>query len=158
MPLKWVRGENPYEVNHYGILQVGAHANPRVITFRRKDLERKISGGGEHRVAGKRVTEADLAEAESRLLDPARRASEALLVHARPGADRGHLPELCAAVEKAATLEPSSRPLPLANLGALVPLVPPLRTAELPRPSWTDLPVPGPDHPQDVQADVQFDL
>lgn len=158
MPLKWVRGENPYRLNYFGILQVGADANPRVITFRRKDLERKIGGGGEHEVAGRRITEADLAEAESRLLDPARRVSEALLIHPRPATNTGRLPELCTAVEEAATLEPSRRPLRLTDLTDLTPLVPPLLSADVPRPPWADLPVPGPDSPQDVQADIQFDL
>lgn len=158
MPLRWVRGENPYLRNYFGILEVGAHVGPRMITFRRKDLERKIGGGGEHRVGDRPVNEADLAEAESRLLDPARRAAEALLVHPRPATTTGRLPDLCAAVEEAATIEPLSRPLRLTNLTALAPLVPPLHPVDLPRPSWTDLPVPGPDSPQDAQADVQFDL
>ncbi|MFC5053433.1 hypothetical protein [Saccharothrix xinjiangensis] len=158
MPLRWVRGENPYRLNHFGVLQVGADANPWVITFRRKDLERKISGGGEHRVADRLVTEADLAEAESRLLDPVRRVSEALLVHPRPATNTGRLPELCAAVEEAAALEPSRRPLRLTDLADLAPLVPPLAAADVPRPPWADLPVPGPDGTHDAQADVQFDL
>ncbi len=158
MPLTWVRGENPYRLNHFGVLEVGADANPRVITFRRKDLERKIGGGGEHRVDGRLITEADLAEAESRLLDPARRVSEALLVHPRPATNTGRLPELCAAVEEVATLEPSRRPLRLTDLTALAPLVPPLPAADVPRPAWEELAVPGPDDPRDARADIQFDL
>lgn len=158
MPLEWVRGENRYRLNFFAILQVGAYATPRMIRFRRTDLSRKISGGGEHRVAGRKITEADLAEAESRLLDPVRWASEVLLVHHRPATDEGRLPTLCAAVENAATLEPSRRPLRLTDRTALAPLVPRLHTADLPRPSWTELPVPGPASSQDLQADAQFDL
>ncbi|MER5389757.1 hypothetical protein [Saccharopolyspora sp. NPDC002686] len=158
MPLRWGRGENPYRENYFGILQVGSHASPLLITSRRRDLQRKIGAGGEHRVAGRTITEAELAEAESRLLDPARRAAEALLVHARPATHTGRLPELCAAVEEAATVEESSRPLQLTNLAALAPLVPPPHPADLPRPSWADLPVPAPDSPEDTRADVLFDL
>jgi hypothetical protein len=158
MPLRWVRGQNPYRLNYFGILQVGAHASPRVIRFRRTDLTRKISGGGAHRVAGRQITEADLAEAESRLLDPVRWTAEVLLVHHRPATDKGRLPDLCAAVEEAATIAPSSRPLRLTDIKALVPLIPRLHAADLPRPAWEDLPVAGPTSLHDLQADVQFDL
>lgn len=158
MPLRWARAENPYLRNYFGILQVGSHAGPLLITSRRRDLQRKIGAGGEHRVGGREITEAELAEAESRLLDPARRAAEALLVHARPATHTDKLPELCAAVEQAAAVQPSTRPLRLTNLAALAPLVPPPHPADLPRPSWADLPVPGPDSPEDTQADVLFDL
>lgn len=158
MPLRWARDENPYRMNYFGILQVGSHARPRLISSRRASLARKISNGGEHRVADRTITEADLAEAESRLLDRPRWALEVLFVHPRPATDEGRLPELRAAVEDAATLTPSSRPLPLTDLTALVPLIPGPHPADLPRPSWPDLPVPGPASPQDLHADVQFDL
>jgi len=158
MPLSWRRGENPYRLNYFGILQVGAQASPGLIRFRKADLTRKISGGGEHQVAGRAVSEADLAEAEARLLDPASWASEVLLVHPRPAADEGRLPGLCTAVDEATASGPRARPFPLADLVSLAPLIPRLHEADLPRPSWTDLPVPGPDSPQDRNADIQFDL
>jgi hypothetical protein len=158
MPLRWKRGENPYRVSYFGILEMGAHANPRQIRFRKTDLIRKISGGGEHRVADRAVSEADLTEAESRLFDPAVWASEALLVHPRPATDEGRLPDLCAAVDEATALDPLARPLPLSDLTTLAPLIPPLHEADLPRPSWADLPIPAPGSPEDHRADIQFDL
>jgi hypothetical protein len=158
MPLRWSRGANPYRLNYFGILKVGGHANPRVITSSRNDLTRIVGSGGEHRVMDREITEADLSEAATRLLDPVWRAAEMLLVHPRPGTDEGRLPDLCAAVEAAAAPPPAGRPLRLTDLTALVPLVPRLQLEDLPRPSWTELPVPGPASPQDLQADIQFDL
>jgi hypothetical protein len=81
-----------------------------------------------------------------------------LLVHAPPGTDEGRLPELCDAVEDAATLPSSDGPLRLTDLTALALLIPRLHPADLPRPSWAELPIPGPASPQDLHDDIQFDL
>lgn len=158
MPLRWKRGENPYRLNYFAILQVGAHASPSRITRRRKELTQKMDGGGEHRVDDQVIGKAELAEAGKRLLDPASWAAEVLLVHPPPETGEEKLPELRAAVNEATAPIPSARPLPLANLPALAPLIPRPQVADLPRPSWADLPVPGPDSPQDLSEDLQFDL
>jgi hypothetical protein len=158
MPLKWRRGENPYLLSYFGRLQIGAHASPRQINAQVKNLTRQIKGGGEVRAGDRVISRADLTEAEARLLDQATWAAEVLLVHAGPGRATGHLPALCAAVTEAAALASMARPLPLADLTALAPLIPRPQAADLPRPSWGEFPVSAPDGPQDLAADIQFDL
>lgn len=158
MPLRWKRGENPYRLNYFAILGVGAHANPRRIANCRDDLKRKIRGGVKHRVEGRSFSETDLDDAGSRLLDPVFWTSEVLLVHPPPATDEGRLPGLRDAVNEATAPGPPARPLPLADLAALAPLIPGLHVADLPRPSWTELPVPDPDSPRDLDSDIQFDL
>jgi hypothetical protein len=157
MPLRWIRGHNPYRLNYFAILELGAHVNARQIREGSRNLVRKL-GRAERRVDGRAISEAEVIEAESRLKDPAHRAAEALMVHPRPSGDRDRVPDLCAAVEAAATVEPSARPLRLTGPAALAPLVPPLHPAELPRPTWAELPVPAPTSTHDLKADVQFDL
>lgn len=158
MPLRWKRGENPYRLNYFRILRVGANAKSAKIAKRRDHLSRIIKSGGEHCVEGRPVSEADVMQAGNRLIDSKFQAPELLLVHYPPAADEKRLSALRAAVDEAAECGPSARPLPLADLVALAPLIPGLHQEDLPRPSWTELSVPGPDSPQDLDADIQFDL
>jgi hypothetical protein len=158
MPLRWTRGENPYRVNYFGILQLGSNASPRQIAFSRENLAKKVSGGGIHRVGDREVSEADLAEAESRLLDRARWAAESLLVHPLPATDHGRLARLCTRIMTAATPPPAAPPLRLTNLAALAALIPEPHASDVTRPAWGELPVPGPGSAEDLRADIQFDL
>jgi len=161
MPLRWKRGENPYRVNYFGILQLGPRATRSEIIASRENLTKRVSRGGVHRVGGREISEADLTEAESGLVawnKPSKRAAEYLLVHPLPTAGQGRLASLRAQIKEAAIPARTAPLLRLTNLAALAPLIPTLDAADITRPSWDELPVPAPTSSEDLRADVQFDL
>lgn len=158
MPLTWKRGENSYCINYFGILQLGPQAQPGVISARRKDITRRIQTGKPHMVGGREVNEAEVTEAESRLLDEQSRAAEVLLVHPLSAGDSKRLQQICSAIAEQATPSSAPRVLRLANLRALAPLIPTPCAEDVALPEWEEFNVAGPDSPEDRQHDVQFDL
>jgi hypothetical protein len=158
MTFKWVRGRNPYRLNHFGTLQIGPQVKRAAIAASRKNLVAKLRRGKPHIVAGHQLTEAEVQAAEARLLRDESWAEEVLLVHPMPGGESPRLPEVSRAV--LAATEPPRPPhrLRLSNLAALVPLLPGVHPPDLPWPEWEELGVPGPGSAADIAADIQFDL
>jgi len=157
MPLIWKRGENPYRINYFGILELGPNAQPQLISHKRADLLRKIRGG-QHVVDGRPVTEAEINEAESRLLEASGWAGELLLVHPVPGGDVRRLRQICVTLAERTTPPQAPQQLRLTNVEALAPLLPEPSPEDIAWPEWDEFGVPGPDSQDDCQCDVQFDM
>ena len=81
MPLVWKGRENPYRTTWFSLLELGPAARPGAIPAMRKKISAKLQHGQPHVMGGREVTEAEIIEAESRLLDERSRAWEVLLVH-----------------------------------------------------------------------------
>lgn len=159
MPLTWKERENPYRTTWFSLLEVGPAARPGVFPAMRKKLSAKLQHGQSHVVGGREVTEAEIIEAESRLLDERSRAWEVLLVHPVPGLDSKRLQQICRAVVAEATPPPAQqRALHLTNLRGLAALLPLPVPEDIPVPSWEELGIPGPEAPEDRRLDIQLDL
>jgi len=143
MTLKWVRGENPYRLNHFTILQIGVSTGRPAIVASRKNIVAKLKRGKGHVVAGHALTEADVLTAEARLLREESWLHEALLTHSMPPAQTVGGVDLQQELRAAA--EPlASEPPTLTNPAALAPLLPGVCAADLPWPSWEELGLPHP--------------
>ena len=157
MPLQWKHGESPYRLNYFAILGIGPAATYGQITAKARDLVRKVQHGTPHLVAGREVTEAEINEAESRLLDERHWAEESLLVHPS-SVESVRLPQICSEVARAATPAPGIRLPELANPAALGPFIPGLCAEDVGWPEWEKLGIAGCDSPEDRACDIQFDL
>jgi hypothetical protein len=156
MPLLWKREQNPYRNHCFALLQVGPNASRGVILAARKKIVAQLHRGAQHVVAGRQVTEAEILEAESRLLDDRGWAEELLLAHAAPSGNR--LQQLCRQVVEQATPQPTERRLRLVRLSGLAPLLPVPGPNDVEWPDWEEFGLPGPRSETDRQLDIQFDL
>lgn len=157
MPLIWRRGENPYRLSYFSLLELGPSAPPGAIAQMRKKIAAKIQSRP-HVVAGRPVTEAEITEAESRLLHEESRGWELLLVHPMPGQDSKRLRQICEAIKAAALPLPASRVPHLVNLRSLAAFLPAPQPEDIALPAWEELGIPGPEALEDRRLDVQFDL
>src|SRR5262249_56249123 len=91
MPLKWIRGCNPYVVNYFAKLRLGANADPLRMNASARNLKQKIARGEPVELGGQKLDEHAIEEASTRLRNAAARAEELLLVHA-PGQSEQQAP------------------------------------------------------------------
>ena len=157
MPLAWKPNENPYRLTYFSLLELGPLALPGVINATAKKIAAKIKARP-YIVGGRQVTEAELAEAASRLLKDEERAWETLLVHPVPGEDSKRLRQICDEIKAEASPLPTSQTLHLVNLKGLAPFLPAPLADDIALPRWEELGIPGPESPEDRLLDVQFDL
>jgi hypothetical protein len=158
MPLIWKRRENPYRINYFSILEVSPATRPLVLQAKRRNLVQMVQGGKPHVVGGRAIAEAEINEAESRLLDPGSRAWELLLAHPVPAFDPKQLRRICRDLAAAATPEAAPRRPRLARPGALAALLPAPSADVVVLPAWEELGVPAAGEPEDRRLDIQFDL
>jgi hypothetical protein len=158
MPLIWRRGENPYRTSYFSLLGLGAAAHPRVINATRQKIVSKIQSGTPHQVAGRTVTEAEITEAESRLLEERTWAAEVLLAHAVPSSGGKRLRQICLAVAAEAGATVSPRAPKLGRPAGLAVFLPSPGPRDVAFPLWEDLGIPGPEDAADRALDIQLDL
>lgn len=84
MPLKWVRGRNPYLHSDFRILRAGPGVLPAQVVHLAADLSRTLTVQPELLLDGISITTVDIHESSSRLRDPETLAEERLLAHAPP--------------------------------------------------------------------------
>jgi hypothetical protein len=158
MPLSRHPDDNPYRLNYFAILGVGVAASPATISQMADNIITRIRLGEKHIIAGREISEADVNEARTRLLNDETRAAEVPFVHAGPSGSTRRLQELCREIIATATPPPAPRLLNLSNLRALAPLVPDSVPEDIAWPEWEEFGIPGPDAHEDREYDVQFDV
>jgi hypothetical protein len=157
MPLVWRRNHNPYRMTYFSLLELGPAAPPGAIPQMRKKIAAKMKSRP-HLVAGRPVSEAEITEAESRLLDEQARAWEVLLVHPLPSLQSKRLQQICHAIAEEAPPKQVRRVLRLANPLGLAAFLPEPQPEDFALPAWEELGVLGPQAPEDRRLDIQFDL
>ena len=159
MPLKWKRGKNPYKSNYFGILELGPNATTQLIGIKADDILRRVHGGEADSKEGDcSMSEVEINEAKSRLLDLRNWAAEVLLVHPMVAGDSSRLMSTCNAILETTAPQFPRVSLRLVNLPALEPLLPSLSADDISLPAWEELVIPGPESLEDRRYDIQFDL
>src|SRR4051794_6770535 len=124
MPLQWKHRDNPYRVTWFDILGLGPFVAPSVIAAMRRKITTKIDHGTPHTIGQREIDEAEVYEAEARLLDERSRAQEVLLVHLVQPPDMKLLLEISTAILKRTETPATAAYLQLTNFTALAGLVP----------------------------------
>lgn len=81
MPLRWIRGRNPFAESLFQTLRVGPQARPPQIVAQANNLRLQLSAGRELRNGQRSLTEQDVTESSTLLREDAARAEELLLAH-----------------------------------------------------------------------------
>jgi hypothetical protein len=79
--MQWEPPKNPYRLNAFRILQLGAGATPAQIVAQSSNLGRRISAGTSLKIGGESLDLPAVTQAAATLRDPATLAEELLLVH-----------------------------------------------------------------------------
>lgn len=81
MPLRWMRGKNPYTESGFQELQLGPAARPPQIVAQANNLRLQIEAGRSLTIAGKPLNATDIHRAAALLREASARAEELLLTH-----------------------------------------------------------------------------
>jgi len=157
MSLKWVRGISPYVFNDFGKLQIGPDAEPQAFQARAEKLVQKIAAGERVELAGQALDDHAINEAATKLLDPASRAGELLLVHRPRQAERGNLKALIDNLNKAATLSLEHRMPELVQPNAVFWFIPDPGPELVELPEFGALCLLSADDEEDQMLDIVFD-
>lgn len=125
MPLAWNRDRSCYACNHYTRLGLGADAIAAQIAARGKKLAARLAHGGTVTcLCGHQVSEYEIKDAVTKLLEPESQAEELLLTHPPldlpPATD-----DTAAGAASAAPPAVPHEPLPLRDALAVLWLLPP---------------------------------
>lgn len=155
MPLKWIRGSNPYVVNYFAKLRLGANADPRRMNASARNLKQKIAHGEPVELGGLKLDEHAIEEASTRLRDDAARAEELLLVHP-PGKEQAPN-QLVAKLKQAANLPDRHEEHPLLHPAAVFWFLPPPGAEGVELPPLEALGLVAPGDAADLELDIVFD-
>jgi len=157
MPLKWIRGCNPYVVNYFAKLRLGANADPLRMNASARNLKQKIAQGEPVELGGQKLDEHAIEEASTRLRNGAARAEELLLVHA-PGQSEQQAPnQLVAKLKQAASLPDQREEHPLLHPAAVFWFLPSPGTEGMTLPPPEALGLVAPGDAADLELDIVFD-
>jgi hypothetical protein len=164
MPLKWIRGINPFKNNYFSRLGVGPNTPPVHIDAQAKKLQQKqVSGkplglGGQPPEPGTQpLTEFDISDAVKQLREPRPMAEELLLVHAQDEQKEKDWKKLVEKLKQAAEVPVDERPPPLAHPLAVFWFLPAPGPEDAEWPAWDALDLVGPGDPADAVLDIVFD-
>ena len=158
MPLKWIRGCNPYVVNYFAKLRLGADADLRRMNASARNLKQKVARGEPVELGGQKLNEHAIEEASARLRDdPAARAEELLLVHAPGRSEQQATNQLVAKLKEATSLPDRREEHPLLHPAAVFWFLPPLGTDGVQLPPLEALGLVAPGDAADLELDIVFD-
>jgi len=157
MPMKWVRGTNPYVHNYFGRLRIGPNATPVEIVAQRKKLVQKIDSGQEVVLAGQKLDQHAVSEAANMLYEPASLGEELLLVHPQGTQKDRAWKKLAEQVRRLAVFPIPECPPPLLHPLAVFWFVPAPGVEAVELPPWEAFGFVEQGDEADIALDVVFD-
>jgi hypothetical protein len=110
MPLKWLRGVNPYVFNYLGKLRIGPNTPPAHFQPQARRFTQRLAAGERIELAGEALDEHAINEASRKLLDPGARAEELVLAHPQQSQAASSLKAVVDQIQREAVLNELSTP------------------------------------------------
>jgi len=157
MPLKWLRGVNPYVFNYFGKLRIGPNAPPTIFQAQAKRSTQNLAAGRTVELAGQVLDEHAINEASRKLLDPAMRAGELLLVHPQGRQSGDKLKSVADQIRKAAVPPDKGSMPPLIHATAIYWFLPEPGPEAADLPAFESIGLVNAGDDQDLMLDIVFD-